>query len=354
MNDIRLYLQKGKRGFTADKITTSNQKIIQLEDSEPIDKMKNIRDKMTASRKKKESQEILDAMVIKRRKTLPKTWKGERLIHACEVENDKVQEEPDLVVVGSDVEALYPSLTDVEVGLIRFKAVMESKVEFQNINYRKATQYIAMCLSKEEQMLSPLKRILPRRTSKGGVRPGVTANTDNEENWIFPVNEEQMTTMEKRMIIATVIQIGVVTMMNTHVYDFDGEIFLQKTGGPIGLRSTCAVARITMSYWDARWLDLMEKNNVRIRKSECYMDDVRAFLMSLKMGWRWMDGGLCFTESWRLEDEMTRMTSTRRTGQVLVQSMNEVLSFLRFTLEIGHDLRMASSLAWIQLSGWSG
>ena len=67
------------------------------------------------------------------------------------------------------------------------------------------------------------------------------------------------------------------------------------------------------------------------------MDDVRAFQMSLKMGWRWMDGGLCFTESWRLEDEMTGMTSTRRTGQVLVQSMNEVLSFLRFTLDIGDD-----------------
>ena len=30
---------------------------------------------------------------------------------------------------------------------------------------------------------------------------------------------------------------------------------------------------------------------------------MRAFLVSLKLGWRWMDGGLYFTESWRLEDE---------------------------------------------------
>ena len=33
-----------------------------------------------------------------------------------------------------------PSLTDIEVGLICFQAVMESKVQFDNVNLRKATQ----------------------------------------------------------------------------------------------------------------------------------------------------------------------------------------------------------------------
>ena len=125
---------------------------------------------------------------------------------------------------------------------------MNSEVDFQNVNYRKARQYIAMCLSKEEQLVSPLKRVLPRRTSKGGTRPGVTASPENEENWSFP--EVELTKQEKRTIIATVVQIGVLTMMNTHVYEFNAEIFLQRVGGPIGLRSTCAEARVTMSHWD--------------------------------------------------------------------------------------------------------
>ena len=157
-------------------------------------------------------------------------------------------------MIGSDVQALYPSLSDVEVGIICYQAVMDSQVEFQNINYRKANQYIAMCLTKEEQAVHPLKRVLPRRTSKGGVRPGVTADPRREENWIFP--EVEMTRKEKRMIVATVIQIGVLTMMNTHIYEFDSEIFLQRAGGPIGLR---AVARVTVSYWDAKWLELMSR-----------------------------------------------------------------------------------------------
>ena len=293
-----------------------------MEDNDPIDKMKSIRDKMTASRKRRDRQEVEDAMITRRRRTLSKTWKGERLIHASEAQNSSIQEELDLVVIGSDVQALYPSLSDVEVGIICYQAVIDSKVEFQNINYRKDKQYIAMCLTNEEQAVHPLKRILPRRTSKGGVRPGVTSDPRKEENWIFP--EVEMTRREKRMIVATVIQIGVLTMMNTHVYELDSEIFLQQAGGPIGLRSTCAVARVTMSYWDAKWLELMAENNVQIRKSDRYIDDLRAFLMSLKLGWRWMDGGLCFTESWRLEDEKEGLTSTRWTVKVLVDSFQPV------------------------------
>ena len=62
------------------------------------------------------------------------------------------------------------------------------------------------------------------------------------------------------------------------------EIFLQRVGGPIGLRSTCAVARITMSYWDKKWLETMKENNVTIRKSDRYMDDLRA--TQSPGGWR--------------------------------------------------------------------
>ena len=79
-------------------------------------------------------------------------------------------------------------------------------------------------------------RILPVRVAKGGVRPGVSASTESEANWQFP--KVEYTKLEKKKIVATIIQIGILVMMNTHVYSFDGKIFLQKEGGPIGLRST--------------------------------------------------------------------------------------------------------------------
>ena len=73
-------------------------------------------------------------------------------------------------------------------------------------------------------------------------------------------------------------------MFNTHVDSFNGDLLLQKAGGPLGLRSTCAVARVTMNEWDARWQEILRLNNIKIREGDCYMDDIRAFLNSLKAG----------------------------------------------------------------------
>ena len=77
------------------------------------------------------------------------------------------------MIVGADVEALYPSLSDVDVALICFQAVMDTKIKFDNVNYRAATQYIALNLSETERRLSPLAKILPRRTTNVGAKPGV-------------------------------------------------------------------------------------------------------------------------------------------------------------------------------------
>ena len=59
------------------------------------------------------------------------------------------------------------------------------------------------------------------------------------------------------------VQIGVLTVMNTHVYEFNGKLYLQQVGGPIGLRATCAIARIVMNHWDKAWKGKMEENNIK-------------------------------------------------------------------------------------------
>ena len=138
-------------------------------------------------------------------------------------------------------------------------------------------------------------------------------------------------------MIATIVQIGVLVMMNTHLYSFNGKTFIQQGGGPIGLRSTCAVARVVMNEWDAKWMEKLEENNVKVRKSERYMDDIRAFLKALKEGWRWFEGGLWFCEAWRTEDINSGRSKCKRTGDTLLDSMNDIMDFLVFTLEIHED-----------------
>ena len=97
--------------------------------------------------------------------------------------------------------------------------------------------------------------------------------------------------MEKRMIIAKLVQIAVITMMNTNLYEFNGTTFLQQAGGPIGLSATCAVAQVCMDEWDSRWIDLLEDQRIETEDMERYMDDIRVFIFALKCGWRWLEDG---------------------------------------------------------------
>ena len=51
---------------------------------------------------------------------------------------------------------------------------METDVGFVGINYAEGGKYIAMNSTAHECRISPLRRILPVRSSNMGVRPGVS------------------------------------------------------------------------------------------------------------------------------------------------------------------------------------
>ena len=67
------------------------------------------------------------------------------------------------------------------------------------------------------------------------------------------------------------------------------------------------------------------------------MDDIRAFLNSLKMGWRWQNGKLAYTRTWEREDKESGLSAPRRTANVLIGMMNSMFPFLNFTVELGED-----------------
>ena len=56
---------------------------------------------------------------------------------------------------------------------------------------------------------------------------------------------------EKRRVIAAVLEVAVSVVMCTHVYEFAGHYYLQKSGGPIGLRSMACLAALVMKLWEA-------------------------------------------------------------------------------------------------------
>ena len=57
---------------------------------------------------------------------------------------------------------------------IVFRAVQESDVEFEGIDYMEACKYIALTSTLQECRIGPLRRVLPVRRHTNGGRPGIT------------------------------------------------------------------------------------------------------------------------------------------------------------------------------------
>ena len=127
-------------------------------------------------------------------------------------------------------------------------------MEFNGVNYQEGCRYIALTSTAQECRLGPLRRVLPIRRHQSGTRPAVTGadpvgGTNVDQNqWEFP--EVELTKQEKRIIVARVMYTAVMALFSQHTNTFGGKYYLQKQGGPIGLRSTCCIARIVMLWWD--------------------------------------------------------------------------------------------------------
>ena len=223
----------------------------------------------------------------------------ERGVRSDMVDNDLIQDRgAKLQIVGSDVAALYPSLEAVEVAKIVYNAIMETDVKFSGVNYTEACRLIALTSTEQECRMGQLRRVLPRRRSNKGTRPGITGEdplgpeTGSQDQWKFPSLRNGLTEVEKRMVVAMVVQKAVLAIFKTHTYSFSKKYFLQMKGGPIGLRSTCCVARLVMLWWDEKFLEVVESANMKVVDCARYMDDVRVWLRAIRLGWRWMDGQL--------------------------------------------------------------
>ena len=276
----------------------------------------------------------------RRKKASARKHDNVKWISSKDVSNKFVQDKSkEMVIVGSDCISLYPNLTKLESGEEIAAAVMDSDIVWTGIDWKEATRYLVLGRSREWCFRHKLRRVLPIRRSTRGTKPGMTdqgplgADVGDEKQWVFP--KVEITKLEKKLIISEVLRLGVETMFDTHMYTFGGRIFKQSEGGPIGLRSTCAVARVIMNRWDAKWKDKLKINNIDLECDARYVDDGRAVLFSLRPGWRWLKGGLWFRKDWESEDK--ELTGLERTKKALHGSMQGLTSCLAFTVETSDE-----------------
>ena len=63
-------------------------------------------------------------------------------------------------------------------------------------------------------------------------------------------NPKESTPGQKKRMLAKTMETAVRTVMKNHLYRFDGQVFKQTSGGPIGLELTQVLARLVMLWWD--------------------------------------------------------------------------------------------------------
>ena len=80
-----------------------------------------------------------------------------------------------------------------------------------------------------------------------------------------------------------------------------GSVYLQLSGGQIGLRKTASLASVVMKEWDVAFMELMDREGITIDLFMRYVDDYRFFLRPLNEGWYW--AGDRFEFSWERREE---------------------------------------------------
>ena len=144
------------------------------------------------------------------------------------------------------------------------------------------------------------------------------------------------TEVEKRKMIALALEVGVKVAFKSHLYQFGGKTYLQKDGGPIGVRLSGAVSRIVMGEWDSQLLSILDENNVKVWLSARYVDDITLLLAALKLGYKWNESTrkLEYKKEWEEKDRDEDLSDNKRTMEEVKKIMNSIYPNIQATMEV--------------------
>ena len=124
-----------------------------------------------------------------------------------------------------------------------------------------------------------------------------------QKTWQFPDNFKP-TERERRVLVAKVARIVIHVLWNNFCYEFGGEIYLQRSGGPIGARITMACSRLVMQEWSENYSKILEASKVEVHDLRGYVDDNRHETELMRRGSRFNHEKKRFTwrEDWQREE----------------------------------------------------
>ena len=117
------------------------------------------------------------------------------------------------------------------------------------------------------------------------------------------------------------------TILSNHLYQFDGRVYKQQSGGPIGLEITGVLARCAMLWWDRAYLKKLDQLKIDILLYLRYVDDSNLVLRALEPGTRFVNNQLSILKE--AEEDDRGVPPDERTAKVLRTIANTVIPMIR-------------------------
>ena len=255
------------------------------------------------------------------------------------VEVERVNREglDDRDIVGSaDVEALYPSL-DIEFTVDKVcEMVRESKVTLHGIDYEELGLYLSLNKTEEQIQQMELEDVCPKRRAIHGPRPKLTGcgmvenKAQRHEPWIFP-DLSELGEETKRKMIVEAMRIVLKELLETHAYEFAGELRRQRKGGPIGMELTGVVAQIFMVWWDKQLRRRLQAVDFHLKMHERYVDDSNVVARAMEIGARYDGERITVTAASIQEDQ--NIPADERTMKLLQSIAAHIHPSIRLTID---------------------
>ena len=100
-------------------------------------------------------------------------------------------------------------------------------------------------------------------------------NVKNREKWTkyYEMPNRRPVESEQTKMLAKCVEIAAKLVMRNHFYLIGDEIRKQAEGGPIRLALTTALARMTMIWWDEKFMEKVRNAKVVVEMLDRYVDD---------------------------------------------------------------------------------
>jgi len=136
----------------------------------------------------------------------------------------------------------------------------------------------------------------------------------------------------KPIMLVEALKVVLLFIMKNHVYTFNGSVYRQMKGGPIGLELTGVLAQIFMVWWDRRLKIMARTMGLQLQMYKRYVDDINIVMNIPELGSRFIDGVLRVVESEK--DRYKQRDHNERCMSFLKSIANEIHPSIK--VEVDH------------------